>query len=180
MAEAAKDVLNLREFQQRSAQTVDVAGEVVEEAKDAPVLVPRDLPITLRYRVPETGQVQAFALLSRMPTFQTHLRIARMEVEMAGGRPLALFAVDQQQRLRMLARVTHQLVDTPTEVSEWIGQDEMLLSYLYEQCVVHETLFFRSGAATSGAAQSDTGRVAVSSALDERLAALRAASGVGG
>lgn len=182
MSEIVSDApLNLRDFKRNSAKSVDPAsGEVkVQQATPQPKLVARDVEIQLLYVSPEDGKEQRATVISRVPDFDITLRMSRMEADMCQGRLFAALAPDRQDWVRMISCITHQLQDAPEWVLEWAAQDQAFLRGIYERCKVHEMLFFRPGAASIGATQSET-RMEITSSLDERLEALRSPAAVRG
>lgn len=131
-------------------ETLDLRklGAVKDTTPDlSEVLIPRELPITVRYREPGKPE-QSATVFSRILQADDKARIARIEHDMAGGRLWDFLPPDRQSAIRAFATVCVQLGgNNPNDpVPEWLAkalhEDEALVDRLYAQCLGHAAIFF--------------------------------------
>lgn len=176
MAIVAGDKINVRDLRAKSSgEALAAEPTAVERSKP---LVKREIAIRVQYPNPDTGEVQDIAVISRIPDLDIKAKMARCEAHLRGGLAFSQFTPDQLRWQRMVACITFQLVEPPEWLVEAAAENVDLLFLLHDRCAAHELLFFRPGAASSGATQSVT-RVAVTSDLDQWLQADGAAPSVG-
>lgn len=166
-------VLDLRQMAKKAEQHIaPETGVPVTTASPQEVLVPRNQPIDVTYYSPETGEKLSATVMSKIPDRNLKTLMMRTEADLCAGRPMSMLSADRQAWVQMLARVVHQVSDAPDWLYKWLAEDEELLGWLANYCMIHENLFFRRGAAASGATQSGT-RMALTSTMDSRVEEIR-------
>lgn len=173
-------VLDIRKVAEQAKQHVAPdTGSPVATASPQEVLVPRRLAIDVTYFSPDTNEKLSATVFSHVPDQAVKTYIMRTEADLCAGRPFGLLPPDKQAWVQMIARVSHQVKDAPEWLYKWMAEDDELLGWLANYCLIHENLFFRRGAAASGATQSGT-RMALTSAMDSRVKAIREGTRIDG
>lgn len=129
---------------------VRTLGKVKASAADAGAgLVPREMPITVRYPVPGTRDVEEASVVSvGCLGVDDKARIARIEADMAGGRLWGLLPPQRQSYITAFATVLVQLKGAGKDgaLPDWLvtamGEDDDFLDKLYATVCAHRALFF--------------------------------------
>lgn len=172
------DVLDLHTFisgalPQKPERTEPAPPAISRKSK----VVPKEMPITVGYLDPLTGENKQFDLISRVPNFDVNTQIARAEARLCGPNiAFTSMSLERQIWVKCFARVTYQLVNPSKEALSYLGANQTALEQVAAHCMAHEQLFFRAGAASSGATQSGTG-VVVTSAADQWVEEYNAGEG---
>ena len=131
--------------------------------------VRRTEPIRVEY-INEQGVKVQETVESTVPKFNENLQIARLEAQLCGpGVNFSSMSPNRAAWIRDLARAKVQLTKASPEYLRVLSTDVRVLGDLIPHLLVHESLFFRAGATSSGATQSVT-CLAPSSAMDRWLA----------
>ena len=126
----------------RKAENPDYTGT---DAQTEDELIPREIPVTIRYTDPEDGNQLETTVTSRIMNATDRAVAARMVAQMAGGIPWDSLPPIQRGRFHALAVCSIQLRKPPDWLLKWISEDYRLLDAVYAECDKHESFFFRAG-----------------------------------
>lgn len=155
--------------QAREKATARVVPPAPERPADIP-LTPREASLPITYHAPD-GATYTDVLRLRILTYDGHAGVARMEADMAAGRPFESMSAGRRGWISKMALVTHYLVEIPVWLNTWLAEDQELLQAIFENCQAHNYIFFRPDPA-QGEGASQRSRVVVDSPLVTQASAL--------
>jgi len=112
-------------------------------APAAPTLTPATRTTTLRYTDPNTGEVRACELVSRILTANERNAVARIKANLANGVVWQSLDVVDQARFEALALCAVQLREPSAWLEDAIAQDLNLALAVHAWLVEHDRIFFR-------------------------------------
>ena len=124
------------------------------------------MEFTIEFDAPD-GKNHTQKLVSRIMDGDDRLTQQRVIQKLCAGVLFDNLAYAERLRIEALSRCLTQIKDVPEFISNWIGEDDQLLSEINRILVEHETRYFR-GNARKGADGSAEKRVSITcSALSE-------------
>lgn len=147
------DLVKLKASVEESAE-----GKTADQV--AAELVPRELPMDIKYKDP-TGVTHSATVLSKILSGSERINVGRMASAMLQSAwestPASI-----REFCYTLAWLTSCLVDPPAWLLKWITEDEELLFSIYQEVLRHERRYFRGDADQGDASEADQ-RVSVTS-----------------
>jgi len=144
-----KETHVLKAVAQQAAAEVEAAKnaeELVPTAQEERFdLTPREISFSLSYDGPDGKDYDA-ELKSRIMDSDGRLAKARVIAQLTRGLNPDLLGQEDRFRVEALGRISIQLIDPPTWVYDFTGQDLELLAHINRVLMEHETRYFRGNA----------------------------------
>ena len=152
-----KSNLDLKSLAEDAVQEVQASKDdeaVIQPADDKRVkLTPREIAFSIAYDGPD-GKDYSADLKSKVMDSDGRLAKARVIAQLSRGMNPDTLGQEDRFRVEALSRCSIQLIEPPTWVYDFMGQDLELLIHINNILVEHETRYFRSNAR-----QSETGEI---------------------